>query len=198
MFLAGHPSQGCFGLQSHCAPCYFFNKASFDPSDFSFRKWDVVKKRSNFEIYQLYKESDIVNFVKIQRIKWASHAVRLDEERTTKKKSSMPNQLAHGEKWLEHQSPDRKAWVRCPKSPNTLRVQTEYVLVKSEGPKVLWAESRVQGTGEYFSPLQFHAQIGEVEIGGVAIYCSFEEFRRANSYCHLYGAQGLGQRQAYF
>ncbi|GFU71825.1 transposable element Tcb2 transposase [Trichonephila clavipes] len=29
MFLTGHPSQGCFGLQSHCAPCYFFNTASF-------------------------------------------------------------------------------------------------------------------------------------------------------------------------
>ncbi|GFU61555.1 transposable element Tcb2 transposase [Trichonephila clavipes] len=29
MFLAGHPSQGCFGLQSHCAPCYLlFNQAS--------------------------------------------------------------------------------------------------------------------------------------------------------------------------
>ncbi|GFV36071.1 uncharacterized protein TNCV_345871 [Trichonephila clavipes] len=28
--------------------------------------------------------------------------------------------------------------------PNTLRVHTEYVLVKSVGPKVLWAESRVQ------------------------------------------------------
>ncbi|GFV79616.1 transposable element Tcb2 transposase [Trichonephila clavipes] len=38
MFLAGHPSQGCFGLQSHCAPCYFFNQASFYPSDFSFRR----------------------------------------------------------------------------------------------------------------------------------------------------------------
>ncbi|GFV78808.1 transposable element Tcb2 transposase [Trichonephila clavipes] len=38
MFLAGHPSQGCFGLQSHCAPCYFFNQASFYPSDFSFSK----------------------------------------------------------------------------------------------------------------------------------------------------------------
>ncbi|GFT17521.1 transposable element Tcb2 transposase [Trichonephila clavipes] len=38
MFLAGHPSHGCFGLQSHCAPCYFFNKASFCPSDFSFSK----------------------------------------------------------------------------------------------------------------------------------------------------------------
>ncbi|GFV99387.1 transposable element Tcb2 transposase [Trichonephila clavipes] len=36
MFLAGHPSQGCFGLQSHCAPCYFFNQAAFYPSDFSF------------------------------------------------------------------------------------------------------------------------------------------------------------------
>ncbi|GFS96432.1 transposable element Tcb2 transposase [Trichonephila clavipes] len=38
MFLAGHPYQGCFGLQSHCAPCYFFNQASFYPSDFSFSK----------------------------------------------------------------------------------------------------------------------------------------------------------------
>ncbi|GFT16870.1 transposable element Tcb2 transposase, partial [Trichonephila clavipes] len=36
MFRAGHPSQGCFGLQSHCAPCYFSNQASFYPSDFSF------------------------------------------------------------------------------------------------------------------------------------------------------------------
>ncbi|GFY12678.1 uncharacterized protein TNCV_2448691 [Trichonephila clavipes] len=34
--------------------------------------------------------------------------------------------------------------------PNTLRAHTEYVLVKSVGPKVLWTESRVQGTGEFF------------------------------------------------
>ncbi|GFW00342.1 transposable element Tcb2 transposase [Trichonephila clavipes] len=40
MFLAGHPSQGCFGLQSHCAPCYFFNQASFYPSDFSFKDFN--------------------------------------------------------------------------------------------------------------------------------------------------------------
>ncbi|GFV07578.1 uncharacterized protein TNCV_4940841 [Trichonephila clavipes] len=74
-------------------------------------------------------------------------------------------------------------------SPNTLRVHTEYMLVKSVGPKVLWAESRVQGTGEYFPPLQFHAKIVEVEIGGVTIYHLFGEFHRTNSYCHLYGAQ---------
>ncbi|GFT19147.1 uncharacterized protein TNCV_302831 [Trichonephila clavipes] len=49
--------------------------------------------------------------------------------------------------------------------PNTLQVHTEYVLVKSVGPKVLWAESRVQRTGEYFTPLQLHAEIVEVVIG---------------------------------
>ncbi|GFX72312.1 CCHC-type domain-containing protein [Trichonephila clavipes] len=44
-----------------------------------------------------------------------------------------------------------------PVLPNTLRVHTEYVLAKSVGPKVLLAESRVQGTGENFPPLQFDA-----------------------------------------
>ncbi|GFT10098.1 uncharacterized protein TNCV_1115391 [Trichonephila clavipes] len=39
-----------------------------------------------------------------------------------------------------------------PVPPNTLRVHTEYVLVKSVGPKVLWAVSRIQGTGENFPP----------------------------------------------
>ncbi|GFX56730.1 hypothetical protein TNCV_494781 [Trichonephila clavipes] len=57
-------------------------------------------------------------------------------------------------------------------------------------------QSRAQGTGEYFPPLQFHAEIVEVDIGGVAIYRTFREFRRAKSYCHRYGAQG--QRRAYF
>ncbi|GFS76152.1 uncharacterized protein TNCV_4667261 [Trichonephila clavipes] len=78
--------------------------------------------------------------------------------------------------------------------PNTRRVHTENVLVKSVGPKVLCAESRVQGTGEYFPPLQSHGKFVKAEIGGVAIYRPLGEFRRASSYCHLYGAQGLGQR----
>ncbi|GFX17065.1 uncharacterized protein TNCV_4265911 [Trichonephila clavipes] len=79
--------------------------------------------------------------------------------------------------------------------PNTLRVHTEYMFVKSVGPNVLWAGSR---TGEYFPPLQSHGKIVEVEIGGVAIHHPFRKFHRANSYCHMYGAQGLGQQQAYF
>ncbi|GFW12303.1 hypothetical protein TNCV_2489471 [Trichonephila clavipes] len=32
-----------------------------------------------------------------------------------------------------------------------------------------------------WSPIQFHAKIVEVDIGGVAIYHSFEEFRRAKN-----------------
>ncbi|PRD28990.1 UNVERIFIED_CONTAM: hypothetical protein NCL1_30767 [Trichonephila clavipes] len=39
---------------------------------------------SNFKLYQSYKESDIVNCIKIQRIKWLGHVVRTDENSTTK------------------------------------------------------------------------------------------------------------------
>ncbi|GFX00774.1 hypothetical protein TNCV_4577411 [Trichonephila clavipes] len=65
----------------------------------------------------------------------------------------------------------------------------------------LQRELLATGVKEYSSTVQrrlteFHAEIVEVEIGGVAIYRLFGEFRRAKSYCHLYGAQG--QRQAYF
>ncbi|GFX44291.1 transposable element Tcb2 transposase [Trichonephila clavipes] len=31
LFRAGHPSQGCFDLQSHCAPCFFSIKLLFIP-----------------------------------------------------------------------------------------------------------------------------------------------------------------------
>ncbi|GFU37571.1 uncharacterized protein TNCV_4274921 [Trichonephila clavipes] len=33
------------------------------------------RRRSNLELYRSYKESDIVNFVKIQQIKWAGRVV---------------------------------------------------------------------------------------------------------------------------
>ncbi|GFT38700.1 uncharacterized protein TNCV_1498911 [Trichonephila clavipes] len=81
--------------------------------------------------------------------------------------------------------------------PNTLRVHTEYVLVKS----VEWVRSLVglitsAETGEYFPPLQLTCRnCGGRDRGRVAIYRPFGEFRRAKSYCHLFGAQG--QRQAY-
>ncbi|GFS74329.1 receptor-type guanylate cyclase Gyc76C [Trichonephila clavipes] len=45
----------------------------------------TCRRRSNLELYKLYKESGIVNFLKIQRIKWAGHVAKIDEDRTTKK-----------------------------------------------------------------------------------------------------------------
>ncbi|GFW40129.1 hypothetical protein TNCV_5118121 [Trichonephila clavipes] len=74
------------------------------------------------------------------------------------------------------------------------------------GSLVVWAsDSRPEGLGSMpdatkYPPSThgFHAKIEEVEISGVTIYRPFGEFRRDNSYCHLFGAQGLGQRQAYF
>ncbi|GFX97648.1 hypothetical protein TNCV_2842081 [Trichonephila clavipes] len=36
------------------------------------------RRRSNLELYQSYKEFDIVNFIKVQRIKWAGHVVRME------------------------------------------------------------------------------------------------------------------------
>ncbi|PRD30671.1 UNVERIFIED_CONTAM: hypothetical protein NCL1_25721 [Trichonephila clavipes] len=35
------------------------------------------RRRSNFELYQSYKKSGIVNFIKIQRIKWTYKIIPL-------------------------------------------------------------------------------------------------------------------------
>ncbi|GFV36647.1 uncharacterized protein TNCV_1033231 [Trichonephila clavipes] len=43
------------------------------------------QRRSNSELYQSNKESDIVNFIKIQRIKWEGHVISMNGDRTTKK-----------------------------------------------------------------------------------------------------------------
>ncbi|GFY19701.1 uncharacterized protein TNCV_4648731 [Trichonephila clavipes] len=56
------------------------------------------RRRSNLELYRSHKESDIVNIIKIQRIKWAGYVIRMNEDRNTLKKSSVLNQLAHEER----------------------------------------------------------------------------------------------------
>ncbi|GFW37934.1 craniofacial development protein 2 [Trichonephila clavipes] len=47
--------------------------------------------------------------------------------------------VTNPQNWLEHRTLDQKVRVRYPMPPNTLRVHTEYVLVKSVGSKVFWA-----------------------------------------------------------
>ncbi|GFY20500.1 hypothetical protein TNCV_211321 [Trichonephila clavipes] len=66
----------------------------------------------------------------------------------------------------------------------------EQILWKCLSLRSLWAESRVQGDLGEFPLIQSHDKIEEVDIGGITIYHPFGEFRRANSYSHLYGAYG--------
>ncbi|GFW59187.1 uncharacterized protein TNCV_2781181 [Trichonephila clavipes] len=49
------------------------------------KKCGTWRRRSNLELYHSYKESDIVNFIKVQRMKWAGLVDRMDEDRTTTK-----------------------------------------------------------------------------------------------------------------
>ncbi|GFW60016.1 hypothetical protein TNCV_4864711 [Trichonephila clavipes] len=70
-----------------------------------------------------------------------------------------------------------------------------------DSPVVRVSDSRPEGLGSMPDATKYppsthgsHAEIVEVEIGDVAIYRPFWEFRRAKSYCRLYGTQG--QRQA--
>jgi hypothetical protein len=66
----------------------------------NFRKniWPNTKKkkghwrpRSNSEIYEFYKDLNIVDDVKIRRLVWASHIIRIEEERIKKKQFLIGN-----------------------------------------------------------------------------------------------------------
>ncbi|GFV05103.1 uncharacterized protein TNCV_223171 [Trichonephila clavipes] len=46
------------------------------------RTW---RSRSDLELCHSSKESDVVHFVTVQRIQWAGHVVRMDEDHTNKK-----------------------------------------------------------------------------------------------------------------
>jgi hypothetical protein len=43
------------------------------------------RPRWNNELYSLYKESNIVEDIKIRRLEWAGHIIRMEEERIPKK-----------------------------------------------------------------------------------------------------------------
>ncbi|GFY01741.1 putative endonuclease-reverse transcriptase [Trichonephila clavipes] len=43
------------------------------------------RRRSNLELHKIYKQSDIVKFVKLQRPKWAGHLAKMNEDRCCKK-----------------------------------------------------------------------------------------------------------------
>ncbi|GFW44155.1 uncharacterized transposon-derived protein F52C9.6 [Trichonephila clavipes] len=43
------------------------------------------KRRPNLELYKIYKQPDIVKFVKLQRLKWVCHQARMKDDGCCKK-----------------------------------------------------------------------------------------------------------------
>jgi hypothetical protein len=41
---------------------------------------DEWRIRYNFELYALYKDMDIITFIKVGRLKWAGHIIRMDQQ----------------------------------------------------------------------------------------------------------------------
>jgi len=42
-------------------------------------------KRYNYELYEIFSESNIFNYTKVKRLAWAGHLVRMNNDRTFKK-----------------------------------------------------------------------------------------------------------------
>jgi hypothetical protein len=41
--------------------------------------------RYKFELYEIFNEPNIVNYIKVKRLAWAGHLVRMNDDRTLKK-----------------------------------------------------------------------------------------------------------------
>ncbi|GFV60087.1 hypothetical protein TNCV_3886051 [Trichonephila clavipes] len=72
--------------------------------------------------------------------------------------------------------PDRKTGIRCPVSPNTLRVHTDSM-------SKLWRWRSVVS-------LSIVKEVQPASQALATFIPSLQEFHRTKSYCHLYGAQG--------
>jgi hypothetical protein len=44
-----------------------------------------MAKRYNYELYEIFNEPNIVNYVKVKIVAWAGHLVRVNNDRTLKK-----------------------------------------------------------------------------------------------------------------
>jgi hypothetical protein len=50
----------------------------------------VWRKRYNHELYELFNEPDIVKYIKINRVGWAGHVIRMDNRRVKKAFNTKP------------------------------------------------------------------------------------------------------------
>ena len=78
------------------------------------REGDICRKRYNHEIQKLFREKDIINYVKSKRIQWLGHMERMDDNRNTKKifKGQCHGQRSRGrpkKRWLDEVERDLKS-----------------------------------------------------------------------------------------
>jgi len=45
----------------------------------------IWRKRYNYELHEMFNDSDIVVHIKVKRLAWAGHLMRISDERTLKK-----------------------------------------------------------------------------------------------------------------
>ena len=45
----------------------------------------IWRKRYNHELYEMFNDSDIVVHIKVKKLAWAGHLMRMSDERTLKK-----------------------------------------------------------------------------------------------------------------
>jgi hypothetical protein len=56
-------------------------RAFYDPIK-ERHEWRI---RNNRELYDLYKEEDVITFIKLARLRWAGHVIRMEEARPAKR-----------------------------------------------------------------------------------------------------------------
>jgi uncharacterized Rossmann fold enzyme len=56
------------------------------------RKEDMAKKY-NYELHKTFNETNIVSYIKVKRLAWAGHLMRMNNNRTIKKIYLTPNRM---------------------------------------------------------------------------------------------------------
>jgi len=79
---------------------------------------EIWRRRYNHETYQLFKEAPISEFVRLQRLRWAGHVVRLPDNRLPKRalNSRMQGRRPKGrprKRWEDGVTEDAQKLDRC-------------------------------------------------------------------------------------
>ena len=78
---------------------------------------EIWRKRFNRELYEMLKDSDIINFIKINRLRWAGHVAWMDDKEIIKRilNSNPGGQRGRGRpklRWIDGVEHDLRK-IRC-------------------------------------------------------------------------------------